>query len=121
MAGDRKIAGVITLTVDGVKQSCAGDFQFNLGTPERTTLVGQDGVHGFSETPRAPWIEGNLRYTKGFDVKAFFNKDGVDAQLRLCTGETFVFIDGWVNGDGTVSTTEATIPFRFDAMSAEKV
>ena len=58
---------------------------------------------------------------KGFDVKAFFNKDGIDAQLRLCTGETFVFIDGWVNGDGTVDTAQATIPFRFDAMSAERV
>ena len=46
--GDRKLAGVITLTVDGEKQSCAGNFKFNLGTPTRTTLVGQDGVHGFS-------------------------------------------------------------------------
>lgn len=69
--GDRKIAGVITLTVDGVKQACAGNFKYNLGTPNRTTLVGQDGVHGFSEEPRAPWIEGDLRNTKGFDVKAF--------------------------------------------------
>ncbi|MCQ4765032.1 phage tail tube protein [Cloacibacillus evryensis] len=119
--GDRKIAGVITLTVDGVKQACAGNFKYNLGTPNRTTLVGQDGVHGFSEEPRAPWIEGDLRNTKGFDVKAFYEKEGIDAQLKLCTGETFVFIDGWVNGDGTVDTKEATIPFRFDAMSAEKV
>lgn len=76
--GDRKIAGVITLTVDGVKQACAGNFKYNLGTPNRTTLVGQDGVHGFSEEPRAPWIEGDLRNTKGFDVKAFYEKKDFD-------------------------------------------
>ncbi|MEG1799070.1 MAG: phage tail tube protein [Synergistaceae bacterium] len=119
--GDRKLAGVITLTVDGVKQSCAGNFKFNLGTPTRTTLVGQDGVHGFSEEQTAPHIEGDLRRTKGFDVKTFYNKEGIDAQLKLGTGETFVFIDGWVNGEGTVDTKEATMPFRFDAMSAEQV
>ncbi len=116
-----RLAGIISLSVDGVIQACAGDFTFNLGTPLREALVGPDNVHGYKETPQVPFIEGDLRYTPNFDIKAFYNKSGIDAQLKLATGETFVFIDGWVCGEGTIGTSEATMAFRFEAKSAEKV
>lgn len=117
----RRIAGMISLSVDGVIQNCEGDFEYNLGTPIRETLVGSDRVHGFSEKPQASFIKGNLRRMAGFDMKNFQNKDGVDAQLKLATGETFVFINGWVAGEGTVNTGAATFPFEFYASSAEAV
>lgn len=117
-----RIAGVLTLTVDGVTQSCAGDFTMNPGTPERTALIGSDGkVHGYSETAKAPFIEGDLRLTAGFDIKEFYDKDGVDAQLTFATGDTWVYSDGWVAGSGDVGTAEGTLGLRFEAKAAEKV
>lgn len=124
MSGNKpnRIAGTLTLTVDGVTMACAGDFTWNPGTPERTALIGSDGkVHGYSETAKAPFIEGDLRITKGFDIKEFCDKDGVDAQLTLATGDTWVYSDGWVAGTADAGTAEGTLPFRFEAKASEKV
>lgn len=117
-----RIAGILTLTVDGVIMECAGDFTWNPGTKERTSLVGSDGkVHGYSETAKAAFIEGDLRLSQGFDIKEFYDKDDIDAQLTLANGDTWVFSEGWVAGTADAGTAEGTLPFRFEAKSAEKV
>lgn len=122
MTRANRIAGILTLTVDGVTMSCAGDFTWNPGTPERTALVGSDGqVHGYSEVAKVAYIEGDLRLTQGFDIKEFYDKDGIDAQLTLATGDIWVFTDGWVAGTGDAGTAEGTLAFRFEAKNAEKV
>lgn len=116
-----KIAGTIYLTVDGETQNCEGEFEYNLGTPKREALVGSDRYHGYKEEPQAAFVKGNLRRTKGFDIAAFQNKDGVDLQLRIATGETFVFADGFVGGEGTVNTGTALFAFEFYAEKGVQV
>lgn len=110
-----RIAGIIALSVDGVTQRTEGEFTYNLGTPLREALVGNQGLDGYKETPQAAFIKGNVRVTKGFDLRAFMEKTGVDAQLTLSTGEVIVFTDGFVAGEGTGSTDTATIAFEFYA------
>lgn len=122
MSSGNRIAGTIRLTVAGETISLAGDFTMNPGTPQREALLSPGGeVQGYKESYRAPFVEGDIRYKKGLELKEFFEQDGIDAQLTLATGETWVFIDGWVNGTGDLGTGEGTIAFRFDAKRAERV
>lgn len=122
MAKPNRIAGVLYLRVDGETQSCAGDFTWNLGIPTREPLINSDGsVPGYSETPVAPYIAGTLRLRSDMDIKSFYEKDGIDAQLELANGDVYQFIDGWCSGTGEGNTAEGTLDFRFEAKSAEKV
>lgn len=117
-----RIAGTITFKVAGEIQACAGDFTFNLGTPEREVLIGTDGkVHGYKETTKSAFVEGNLRVRKDQDIKSFLEQDDIDAQLDLANGNSYQFIEGWCAGSGDVNTADGTLAFRFEAKSAEKV
>ena len=55
----RRIAGVAYIFVDGAQYPLRGDLTVSIDTIEREGVAGMDGVHGFTETPRVPWIEGS--------------------------------------------------------------
>ena len=55
-----KIAGIAFLTVDGNHVALRGNFMVSPTAVERTMLAGQDGVHGYQELPRVPYIEGDI-------------------------------------------------------------
>src|ERR1700747_437917 len=61
-----RIAGVAFLTVDGTQMALRGNFTVSPSMVERTMLAGQDGVHGYQELPRVPYIEGDLSTLPGF-------------------------------------------------------
>lgn len=46
-----RLAGTAYVTVDGVSIMVAGQFQYRPSGVERASLVGMDGVHGYSENP----------------------------------------------------------------------
>ena len=56
----QRIAGIAFLTVDGDQMALRGNFTVSPSPVERTMLAGQDGVHGYQELPRVPYIEGDL-------------------------------------------------------------
>ena len=59
----QKFAGIAFLMVDGAQVRLRGNFTVSPSPVERTMIAGQDGVHGYQELPRVPYIEGDLSMT----------------------------------------------------------
>jgi len=61
MSDPNRLAGTCYLTIDGASYMLAGDFSYKISGVSRETLKGQDGIHGYSETPQPGYIAATLR------------------------------------------------------------
>lgn len=118
---DQRMAGLITVAVDGETQAAAGEFSYNLGIPLKETLAGADGIHGYKETPQEAFIEGDLRDRSGLDLAALFRTTDATVSLELANGKMVVLRHAWFSGEGTATTGDAIVPVRFSGLSAEEV
>ena len=65
-----RVGGIIELKVNGSIYNAKGNFTYNLGRPRREAVVGADAVHGFKETPQAPFIEGEITDSAQVNLEA---------------------------------------------------
>jgi len=120
MPNEQRVAGLMEIQVDGELQNAAGDFEYNLGVVKRDTMVGIDKIHGFKETPQAPFVRGTVRDRKSLDVKNLASIENATIRLKLANGKNVVIRNAWFDGDGTVKVDDATIEVSFSGMSAEE-
>lgn len=116
-----RIAGVIKLTANGTSYNLAGDFTYDIGGFKREMMAGPDGVHGYKETVKIPFIEGDLRDTSDVDLVVLTEMTDVTLVLTLANSKTISLFNATFTGDGTVSTGEATIKARWEGLSATEV
>lgn len=111
------LAGIASLTIDGVNYLVAGDLKYQVSGRVRETLTGQDSVHGFSEKPRAGKISMTLRDWANLsfaDVQAMTN---VTVVAELANGKTIVGRNMWSIEDQEVDTTEGKADIVFEGKS----
>jgi hypothetical protein len=114
-------AGTLSLKVNGVIHNAKGNFTYDLGAPKREAIVGPDGVHGYKEEHKAPFIEGAITDRGDLDLAALFKLDGALITLELANGKGIALSEAWFSGDGTASTEEAEVPVRFEGKIAEEI
>ncbi len=113
--------GLLSLKMNGEILDALGNFDYCLATPKREAVVGADRVHGFSETPQVPYIEGEITDRKDLDLRALFNATSVTVTLELRSGKTVVLREGWYAGEAKVSTEKGTVSVRFEGISCEEL
>lgn len=111
-----RIAGTANLTVDGKSYMVAGDFEYNPSKVTRQTLSGQDGVHGFSETPRPGSISATLRDAGGLTVSDLNDMTNVTVVTELANGKTIIGSNMWTIEDQTAKSTDATIEVKWEGL-----
>jgi hypothetical protein len=82
----QKIAGVAHLTVDNVQVALRGNFTISHSMVERTMLAGQDGIHGYQELPRVPYIEADISTVPNFDIRVLDNQTDITVVAQLANG-----------------------------------
>lgn len=117
----RRLAGTIYLKVDGVQYPAKGSFTYNLGQPKRDGIVGADGVHGYSEVPQLPFIEGEITDMPDASLKDLLNKVDGTVTLELANGKVISLQEAWFASEGNVSTEAANIAVRFEGMRADEI
>lgn len=116
MADPNLIAGFAYVTVSGQSFRLAGEGTYRLSTNTRTTLVGQDGVHGYSETPSAGQIKWKCRDGAAVSVSAVSDMTNETILLALANGKMIVARNGWRAGEPPeVSSEDGTFPLEFDS------
>lgn len=113
--------GIIFLKVDGNQYDAKGNFSYNIGTPMREANVGADRVHGYTEKPQAPFVEGEITDSFDLDLRALQQVDGATLTLELANGKVILLENAWFAGDGTGQTEEGNIAVRFEALNAEEI
>lgn len=121
MAPDRRLAGTISVQINGEVQDAAGDFTYNLGAPRLEALVGHDGFHGFKETPQVAFIEGTIRDRSRLDLQTLVGAAHLTVVLQLANKKVIRLHQAAFAGAGTGSTGAATIDVRFEGRYAEEI
>lgn len=118
---NRRVGGILFFKLDGELFQAKGEFTYDIGVAKRDAVVGQDGVHGFKEMPKMPYVEGSLTDNDELDVEALFNfRDGT-CTLELANGKVIVLREAFYAGDGTVTSSEGEITLRIEGIRGEEI
>lgn len=117
----RRLAGVANLTIDGNAYDLVGDLSYNPSVVTRATLVGQDGIHGYSEMPFASFISCTLRDNGGFAVLGFNQLTSSIVQSSIANGKQIVGSGMWCVETEEVNTVEGTFRVRFESDNVQEV
>lgn len=118
---DQRRAGIIQLKVTGEIQDAKGAFTYGFGKPKREAIIGSDRVHGFKETPQAPYIEGAITDRGNLNVEDLVSGEGLTITLALANGKTVMLRDAWFAGDGVASTEEGEITVRWEGADLKEI
>jgi hypothetical protein len=113
----QKIAGVAYLTAGGVQMRLRGNFTVSHSMVERTMLAGQDGIHGFQELPRIPFMEADISTTPDFDITALDGQVGVTVVAILADGWTFQMTDAICKGGLEQTTRDGQVKVRWEGVN----
>ncbi len=115
MGNSNRRAGTIFFKIDGTQYSAKGSYTYNLGKKKREAMIGADGIHGYKEVPKPPFIEGIITDSPDISLGELQELDGVNVTLELTNGKQILIRDGWYAHDGDASTEDAEIPVRFES------
>jgi hypothetical protein len=116
-----KIGGVAYLKVDGNQYALRGNLVVSPDPFEREGKAGQDGVHGFTETPRVPYIEGDITDMGGLSLEKLRAIIDNTVTAELANGKVYVARNAWTAGARELNTSEGTTKVKFEAKKIDEV
>lgn len=110
----RRIAGTAFVKVDGAQFALKGSMVVSQTRFERTGIAGQDGVHGFSEMPRVPFIEGVFSLVPELSLEGLQTITNATVTAELANGRAYVLRNAWTAGTYDARTAEGEVTIRFE-------
>ena len=120
MANNR-IAGVAYIFVDGRQYPLRGNLTISIDTVERVGVAGMDGVHGFTETPRVPFIEGDFSDIGQLSLITLQNMVNITVTAELANGKVYVLRNAWTSTAREFKAAEGQATVRFEGMAAQEI
>jgi hypothetical protein len=115
----QRIGGTIYVSLDGKRVLAKGEFEWRRGVPKRTTVVGVDGVHGFTEAHQPAMVKGTVTVLDYEEHNAIVNAERATITLDLVNGHTVFLRDAHFVSEGTVRTNEGEMEVEFNGTSLE--
>jgi Phage tail tube protein len=117
----QRIGGTAFLTVDGTQMALRGNFTVSPSSVERTMLAGQDGVHGYQELPRVPYIEGDLSTPPGFYLEDLLDETDVTVVAQLANHMQYTLTAATCKGGLENNTRDGQVRVRWEGLTCEEV
>src|ERR1700751_5377991 len=117
----QRIAGIAFLTVDGDQLALRGNFTVSPSPVERTMIAGQDGIHGYQELPRVPYIEADLSTTPAFDITTLDGQTDVTVVAQPANGWTFNMSDAICKAALEQNTRDGQVRVRWEGMNVTAI
>lgn len=121
MTAANRIAGIAWLKVDGRQYPLRGGFTVSPSLTERTGIAGQDYVHGYSELPRVPFIEGDVSTTPEVSLETLQDIKDATVQAELANGKTYVLRNAWTKSAFEINTRDGQIRVRFEGLDCQEI
>lgn len=117
MANPNRLAGTCYLSVDGVSYMLAGEFSYKVSGVSRETLTGQDGIHGYSESPKQGYIAGTLRDSSNLSIADINAMNNATVVAELANGKTIIGRNMWTTDQQEAKSSDATIEVKWEGPS----
>ena len=119
--GKNLLAGTASVVANGVNYMLVGDLSYDPSTVKRETKTGQDGVHGYSEMPKAGKIAGTFRDSGSLTVADFNAMTNATVVLTLANGKTVIGRNMWTIDAQEVKTAEGTVEVSWEGPTVTEV
>lgn len=115
------IAGIAYFRRNGSQYQLRGSFKIGPMSRKKEGIAGQDGVHGYKETPTVPWIEGEISDAPGLSITSLISANGETITAELANGKVYVLENAWVSGEVDLDASEGKATLKWEGMSLYEV
>lgn len=117
----QRIAGTAFVTVNGEQIALRGNLTVSPSAVERTMLAGQDGVHGYQELPRVPYIEGDFSTMPGLAVEDIDGQINETVVVQAANGTIFSFTEAVCQAGTEPNLRDGQMRIRWDCVTCEEI
>lgn len=117
----QRIAEIAFLKVDANQYPLRGNFTVTPSVIERAGIAGQDYIHGYSELPRVPSIEGDVSTAVGLAVEDFEAQVNVTVTAELANGSTYVLREGWCVSALAINARDGMVRVKWEGVSCDEL
>ena len=115
------IAGTAYLRVNGRQLALKGNLTVSGSPFERTGIAGQDGVHGYQELPRVPYIEADISTLPDISIEDLERLNDVTVQADLANDNSYVLRNAWTKGPVEINTPDGQFRIRFEGLDCDEM
>lgn len=116
-----RIAGVAYVKINGRQYPLRGNLTVSPSPTERTGIAGQDGVHGYAENPRVPYIEGDFSLTPDLSIEEVQAITDATVQADLANNKSYVGRNCWCKAALELNTHDGQVRIRFESLEINEV
>jgi len=116
-----RFAGIAFLMVDGNQIALRGNFTVSPSSVERTMIAGQDGVHGYQELPRVPYIEGEISTLPDISVEALLAQTDVTVVAQLANKMQYTLQNATTKGGYEINTRDGQFRCRWEGLVCHEI
>jgi Phage tail tube protein len=117
----QRIAGIAFLKIDGNMLALRGNFTVSPSAVERNMLAGQDGVHGFQELPRVPYIEADISTVPGLSLDDLESETNVTVVAQLANNMQYTLTAAVCKGGFEANTRDGQVRVRWEGITCEEI
>jgi len=117
----QRFAGIAFLMVDGNQLALRGNFTVSPSPVERTMIAGQDGVHGFQELPRVPYIEGDISLVPEINLEDIDGQTDVTVVAQLANNKQYSLIGATCKAALEANTRDGQARVRWEGLWCEEI
>jgi hypothetical protein len=117
----QRFAGIAYLKVDGVQLALRGNLNVSPSSVERTMLAGQDGVHGYQELPRVPYIEGDMSAVPGLLLEDLEAQTDVTVVAVLANGMQYSLTGGTCKAGFEENARDGQFRVRWEGLACQEI
>jgi len=115
------VGGIAYLFVNGTQWPLRGNFVIGPSAVERTGVAGQDGVHGYTEMPVVPYMEGDVTTEPDMEWDVIERFTDVTVQANLINRQSYVLRNAWVATRRELNTRDGLTRVRFEGMACIEI
>ncbi|MBS7546246.1 phage tail tube protein [Ancylobacter oerskovii] len=116
----KRIAGVSYMRV-GSRQYPIKELEYDVTSSTREGVAGLDGVHGYKETPKVPYVSGQISTTPDVSIENLHAVTDETVTVEGPDGRVIVIRNAWYASDATAQPADGQVAFRFEGLSGDEL
>lgn len=117
----KRVAGICYFRVDGIMYSLKGSLTISPADVTRESVVGLDRVHGYKESPLAPYISVQLTKTPEISLLSLTKVTDSTVTAECADGTVYTLRNAFHTGTSELDGGEGQVTVRFDGLEMKEI